>query len=462
MALGDSLKVGPQDVGFCQHGNATGCGACIEEAEQLERREAYRKRLEVQTVDQPLFSGALSTLSSETHPEHNEDTIGVYEDAVVVFDGAGGHLSGEAASHMARDTFEQKLVEARTMARSEILQAGQELDTRWKEIVESGSLVTEKDAEERARFREIRDREIAAAHTQLEALNIPDEIKREAIAISRALKALSEEIAFAAQALDHGKSDTEREYKGMATTAAGIRVIEARGRRFGICFSVGDSEVYLERASTGAIVRATKSDNALEHLLERGIVPRHAANDLSNPAIRDARFSGVSQLLGQEGAPTPRIMIWELFPRDRFILASDGLTDMDLQERWKETLRNRRGESWSEVAPKLIDGAMEGYFAKEGKRGDDVTVAIGEIKEPAWQRDWDRLLDDELSGEEATTAVTLKAALEQARGEIAQKVLSELQGAPDQSPRVVTERLRERVREEISRRLGRPPRQKAA
>lgn len=439
------------DMGICKHGNFTPCPLCVTEAgpqkpEKAEKKEAWEERMEIEKIETPLFEGAFATTAAESHAERNEDALGVYseENTIVVYDGMGGMGAGDVASQTARDAFVGRLKEAQTMVQHTL--KPEELAARWEGVVKSNALVPEEEAGTKTKLAEIRDQEIRKAQEQLEALNLPNAVKQEAVAISDALKEVSSDVQTAGKAA--------KEQAQMQTTAVGVKIMKVDGRNFGVFFSVGDSEAHLERTRTGAIVQATKSDSPLDYALEAEMITETMAANLDNPAIRDARFKGCLQGLGQKEELVPRVMVWELEPGDRIQLSSDGLGDQDLKERWKETLRGRKDEPWEEVAPQLIRGAMEGAKnpeEKSKKGGDDITVATLEIKEPEWAADWDRLLEEEIAAEGLVGegADEIKIELNKRRGDIAREALNIAEAQRIKNPELVTKRLREAVQRHL-------------
>ncbi|MBI4133157.1 protein phosphatase 2C domain-containing protein [Candidatus Uhrbacteria bacterium] len=363
------------------------------EGERLPEREidTELRRAEIYELKGALFEGAAATLASRDHAERNEDSFGHYPevDIEAVFDGVGGHLAGEVASQFARDRLLHHYEHARTLV--EAMNAEGQRDA-WQHVIEGNSMIGAQEIQpsaskggasdpqletrseaSRARLKKIREKTVQTLTEYFEDLNPPPSVKQEAAVLYLGLRNLSEEIR------DEGK---RRDKRGMASTATGVKLIRTPdGHRFGIFWSVGDSDAFLERAGTGEVVRAVKNDNMLDGLVERQSVTREQAEHFADdPFLRRARFNLVSQALGMEDDPTPRIMIYELEPGDRFLLATDGLGDNDLEGRFTTTLVQKQGGSWMRRAEAVTRSAVRGIAQSEGKGWDDITVVTGEVK----------------------------------------------------------------------------------
>lgn len=368
------------------------CPICAGEAgltapEALEP-ETYRARMEQGEGETKLAEFGFATVSSEKHPDRNEDAVGIYpeEQIFAVFDGLGGRVAGVVASRVAQSELIQKYKEAQTIARH--AQGKEEIERQWQSVVASNVLITEDETQTNADYQMIRNRELVEAQERVEALKLPLEVKHEAIAISEALIELSKEV--------RAQSKSDPSFKGMASTVAGVKLFEANSRRFAIFFSVGDSEAYLERARSGVIVPAVSSDGQLEHMTARKRVNTVEAEQAirrvqaaraggkkeapADTALYEAKFFVVMQSLGQKDEVIPHISIWELAPGDRIALTTDMISDNDRGSRWQARVRNRTTESLQEVAAGTIFDAVQGVKQREGKGWDDGTAMIIEAK----------------------------------------------------------------------------------
>lgn len=413
------------------------------------------KEIKTEEFETPHIIASASTIASANHPERNEDAYLVDrdEELIAVFDGVGGALAGDEASRLARDLlpifYKRSKNKTRSLSRAEC-------DHVWHEIILSNSYVTEEDAATQEKHQKIFEEDIARAKELMDSL--PEEIKLEAMAIYLALQELSKEIL--------NRAIGDKKLKGMSTTASGIKFIETKeGRQFAISWGVGDSDVWIERAQTGETFRAVKTDNALEILLGRKTLKREETADLSNPAIRRYRFAGMSQFLGYAPGIIPHITIWEIFPGDRFILNTDGVSDNDLEERYKTKVRNRKNEPWSRTTQEIITTTNEFINRGVGKGPDDATIIVGEFKLPKWLITWREIVETEIleaieredlsDGEVAE----IKNMINELRGDIAKKTREEAEQAAAEiggvgrtpSPKEVTALLRHNLKTEIKR-----------
>ena len=358
--------------------------------EAIEVKEGYRDRMEQGGGKTKLVEFGWATTSSEKHPERNEDSVGIYEDQnmYAVFDGLGGAAAGNVASEKSRDELGQKVAEARTMiyAHDKL-----QLVKKWEEVMIDNALVRDEGSDNISDLQAIRAREINEARTYHETLNLPQEVKNEAIAISDALKELSGDVK--------NSGEAQAELKGMGSTVSGVKIVETDdGRRFGIFFSVGDSAAKIERASNGTIVEAVVAETILEHLIAREMVTQVNAElavqkvkardagdknvvvTTQDQALYDARFYQVAQYLGHAKPIKPRIKIWELRDNDRITLTTDLIDDNDLKGKSETRLRDRTDEPLEEIAAGTIDDAVGEIDSKTGKGWDDGAVVAIEVK----------------------------------------------------------------------------------
>lgn len=100
----------------------------------------------------------------------------------------------------------------------------------------------------------------------------------------------------------------------MGTTATALMLTRDGGAY--TVGNVGDSRVYRFRA--GALTQLTRDDTALQDAIDAGAVARHEAR--GRP---EAHY--LTQCLGLDPAPVPRISSGSVRPGDTFLLCSDGL-----------------------------------------------------------------------------------------------------------------------------------------
>lgn len=149
------------------------------------------------------------------------------------------------------------------------------------------------------------------------------------------------------------------ELAGMGTTLTAVLIA---GRRFGLV-NVGDSRTYLVRG--GAVTQLTRDDSFVQLLVDEGhITPEQAETHPQRSLVLQA-------LTGREIAE-PAISVHEARPDDRFLLCSDGLTDLVPLELLAATLRIRDRER---CADRLLELALEA-----GGR-DNITVVVADVVE---------------------------------------------------------------------------------
>jgi protein phosphatase len=137
-------------------------------------------------------------------------------------------------------------------------------------------------------------------------------------AVRRAFAAADEEI------LRQARADERR--AGMGTTATAL-VLQSPGRW--TVGHVGDSRAYLLR--DGALRRITRDHSWVQEQVERGTIRPEQARGHPQSNI-------ITRALGTTPGTEPEIYSDELRDGDRFLLASDGLTDMVEETRIEEIL----------------------------------------------------------------------------------------------------------------------------
>lgn len=129
---------------------------------------------------------------------------------------------------------------------------------------------------------------------------------------------------------------------GMGSTVVAALV----GDRHALIGHMGDSRAYLLR--DGILRPLTKDHSIVQLLIDYGeIRPDEAAE---HPARGQ-----LSRYVGMDGESLPQVAAWEIFPGDRLLLASDGLTGMVRDDELSMILR--RHEHPEAACRRLIEAA---------------------------------------------------------------------------------------------------------
>ena len=150
--------------------------------------------------------------------------------------------------------------------------------------------------------------------------------------------------------------------RGMGTTAVAITPLPGDDRRVAVANS-GDSGAYLYRS--GDFIPVTKPHNIAQQLIDGGMDPTEAN------ARWDAHM--LTNAVGLEPEVRVDVYVVRVEPGDRFLLASDGLTDMVGPEDIAELLWRHRDPQ--ECAGKLVD------LANERGGVDNITIVVADITE---------------------------------------------------------------------------------
>jgi protein phosphatase len=138
----------------------------------------------------------------------------------------------------------------------------------------------------------------------------------------------------------------EPELDGMGTTLTAISV--DAGAALFVLGNVGDSRGYRFRA--GELTRLTKDDTWVQERID--------ARQLTPDQARRHPFAHLlTQCLGLEDAPKPRIMQGSIEPGDAFLLCTDGLVGMIEESRLAEILR--LGPPTADTLRAMIEAANE-------------------------------------------------------------------------------------------------------
>ncbi|PXY27218.1 PP2C family protein-serine/threonine phosphatase [Prauserella muralis] len=174
------------------------------------------------------------------------------------------------------------------------------------------------------------------------------------------LHELSEAVAGAAGRLDRRVADDE-ELAGMGTT---LTAMLWQGATFGLAH-IGDSRGY--RLRGGELEQLTKDHTMVQSLVDEGRMPPElAARHPSRSVLLRALMAG--------SAGEPDLSVHTAEPGDRYLLCSDGLTDVTTAEEIAEVL----GEAAEpgDVVGRLIE------LANEGGGPDNITCVVTFVDEP--------------------------------------------------------------------------------
>jgi PPM family protein phosphatase len=170
-----------------------------------------------------------------------------------------------------------------------------------------------------------------------------------------------------------------KELEGMGTTLTALRFV---GSQVGLVH-VGDSRAYLLR--NNALTQITHDDTYVQYLVDSGKLTPDEAKDHPRKSVI------LRALLGTDVEPD--VSIREARAGDRYLLCSDGLSDVVSAETILDTMRI---EDTQECADRLVELALRGggpdnvtvivadvLNAKVGDTIDDVPVIAGAFVDPA-------------------------------------------------------------------------------
>jgi serine/threonine protein phosphatase PrpC len=156
--------------------------------------------------------------------------------------------------------------------------------------------------------------------------------------------------------LDHIQSNPD--HKGMGCTAELLAITDA-GFVLG---HMGDSRTY--RLRNSQLKQITKDHSLVQEQLDQGIItPEQAAKHLQRNVILRA--------VGTTQNPSLDLIRGRTYPGDRFLMCSDGLTDMVSDETIFETLTGYPD------LPEAVDVLIG--LAKDGGGKDNITVVLLQI-----------------------------------------------------------------------------------
>lgn len=155
----------------------------------------------------------------------------------------------------------------------------------------------------------------------------------------------------------HAQVEDSPELDGMGTT---LTAILFAGSRIGLCH-IGDSRGYLYRG--GQLTQITRDDTFVQTLVEEGRITAEQAH------THPQRSLIMRALTGQEIEPT--LTMREARAGDRYLLCSDGLSDVVSEETLADTLGSIA--DYQECADRLIELALRGGGP------DNVTVIVADV-----------------------------------------------------------------------------------
>ena len=152
---------------------------------------------------------------------------------------------------------------------------------------------------------------------------------------------------------------------GMGTTLSALMLYGADGEKSVALLHIGDSRCY--RLRSNDLLQLSHDHTVLQELLDQGVVT-------AEEALEHPQRSLLTQALMGEGSLAPVLMVYEVNPKDRFLLCSDGLSGV-LSE--KEIKAGMKINNRDEAVAYLIDAV---YAAGAP---DNVTIVIADADEGA-------------------------------------------------------------------------------
>jgi protein phosphatase len=152
----------------------------------------------------------------------------------------------------------------------------------------------------------------------------------------------------------------------MGTTIALLSVVED----FAVVAHIGDSRVYLLR---GGDLRALTRDHSV---LGKDLGPAPVASGPGGGPAPRRKKKYITRALGTREAARPDVQTLEVVAGDRFLLCSDGLTDL-VGDPEIQAVLDSAGDRLDSVPDVLVDLAN----ARGGR--DNVTVIVAEVEDPS-------------------------------------------------------------------------------
>lgn len=162
--------------------------------------------------------------------------------------------------------------------------------------------------------------------------------------------------------VDLHRGATERpERAGMATT---LTALATDGRQV-VLAHIGDSRAYLLRA--GALHRISRDHTFVQMLVDSGDI---TADAVRRHPMRNVVMRSLQAADADAETVRPDILVLEVVPGDRFLVCSDGLTDMTDEDTIARLLAT---PDHDEAANALVQAALDG-----GGR-DNITVLVVDL-----------------------------------------------------------------------------------
>ncbi|MDP6933414.1 MAG: cyclic nucleotide-binding domain-containing protein, partial [Myxococcota bacterium] len=145
--------------------------------------------------------------------------------------------------------------------------------------------------------------------------------------------------------------------RGMGTTAVVLYIDGSDG----IVSHVGDSRLYLCRE--GQLYQVTEDHSLISHLYKQGRITREEMWEHPQRNV-------ILRCIGVQGSVEPDTVYLELFPGDRLLLCSDGLSDLVPPEDLLGLINSEPGQG-------VVDAAIDAANERGGK--DNVTALLVEV-----------------------------------------------------------------------------------
>jgi hypothetical protein len=151
----------------------------------------------------------------------------------------------------------------------------------------------------------------------------------------------------------------EIELRGMGTTLTALLIRDGRVA----LLHVGDSRCYRLRGNT--FEQLTHDHTVLQELLDSGTISMSEAHD-------HPQRSMLTQVLMGEGSVAPVLMVYEVNPKDRFLLCSDGLSSVLTEKEIKSLLKKSNRDE-------AVEALVEATYVNGAP--DNVTVVVADVVE---------------------------------------------------------------------------------
>ncbi|MGL5859000.1 MAG: PP2C family protein-serine/threonine phosphatase [Angustibacter sp.] len=159
-----------------------------------------------------------------------------------------------------------------------------------------------------------------------------------------------------------GRLEAEPELRGMGTTTTAVML---HGDRVALAH-IGDSRGYLMRE--GTLQQITHDHSFVQSLVDEGRITEEEA-------VRHPNRGVITRVLSGDPLDEPDLSVREASVGDRYLLCSDGLTDVVRDPTIAETLTSH--DDPAAAAQALVDLALRGGGA------DNVTVVVADVVDPA-------------------------------------------------------------------------------